>query len=181
MTLAIVAAALAALTLLGFYSAARADVISFNPGTDFSTTPATISFGSPAAASFTLTYLGSNPNDITFTVDGVSTGGNGAVNTSSFPGPGQQPIPAAVFGRARRPRLYRGEATHLIAQGLRHRLSWSDWKSQGGIAQRISPSPQAAECAAQAPGRLFRPALICNPHQFFPRPHPNPPLPRSEL
>ncbi|MGH7054876.1 MAG: PEP-CTERM sorting domain-containing protein [Stellaceae bacterium] len=90
------AAALAVLTLLGFYSAAQADVISFSPGTDFSTTPATISFGSPAAASFTLTYPGSNPNDITFTVDGVSTGGNGAVNTSSFPGPGQQPIPYQI-------------------------------------------------------------------------------------
>jgi len=71
-------------------------VISFNPGTDFSTTPATISFGSPTAASFTLTYLGSNPNDITYTVDGVSTGGTGAVNTSSFPGPGQQPIPYQI-------------------------------------------------------------------------------------
>lgn len=90
------ASALAAWALLGFYSAARADVISFNPGTDFSTTPTTISFGSPTAASFTLTFLGSNPNDITYTVDGVSTGGTGAVNTSSFPGPGQQPIPYEV-------------------------------------------------------------------------------------
>jgi hypothetical protein len=90
------ASALAVWVLLGLYSTARADVISFSPATDFSTTPTTISFGNPTAASFTLTYLGSNPNDITYTVDGVSTDGNGAVNTSGVPGPGQQPIPYQI-------------------------------------------------------------------------------------
>jgi hypothetical protein len=90
------ASALAAGALLGFHPAARAEVISVNPGTDFSTTPTTISFGSPPAASFALTYLGYNPDDTTYTVDGVSTDGNGAVNTSSFPGPGQQPIPYQI-------------------------------------------------------------------------------------
>jgi hypothetical protein len=77
-------------------AAAHADVIGASPNTDFSTTPTTLSFGSPEVASFTLSYLGSNPYDTTYTVDAVSTDGNGAVNSSSFPGPGQQPIPFQI-------------------------------------------------------------------------------------
>ncbi len=73
--------------------AAHAGVVSFMPNTDFSASPTTISFGNPAAASFTFSYLGSNPNDITYSVDAVATGGTGLVNTSGFPGPGQLPIP----------------------------------------------------------------------------------------
>lgn len=90
------APAVIAFGILGFHPAAQATIINFSPNTDFSTAPTTIDFGSPTAASFTLTYLGYNPDDITYTVDGVSTGGNGAVNSSGFPGPGQQPIPYEI-------------------------------------------------------------------------------------
>ena len=89
-TLALVAAG-----IFGVSHEARAAVICFNPDTDFSTAPTTITFGNPISASFTLSYLGYNPDDITYTVDAVSTGGTGAVNSFYNPfasPPAVQPI-----------------------------------------------------------------------------------------
>jgi hypothetical protein len=57
-----------------------------SPDADFSATPYTISFGG-GAATFTFTYINDG-----YTADAVSTGGNGLVNSSTFPGPGPQPI-----------------------------------------------------------------------------------------
>ena len=69
-------------------AAARCEAASVvvSPDADFSATPYTISFGG-GAATFTFTYINDG-----YTADAVSTGGNGLVNSSTFPGPGPQPI-----------------------------------------------------------------------------------------
>jgi PEP-CTERM motif len=74
--------------LLAFSAgAANAANVVFYPGTDFSSNPATISFGG-GAASYTFSYINDG-----YTADAVSTAGTGLINSSTFPGPGPQPIP----------------------------------------------------------------------------------------
>ena len=57
------------------------------PGADFTDMPYTITFGG-GAATYTFTYINDG-----YTADAVTTGGDGLVNSSTFPGPGPQPIP----------------------------------------------------------------------------------------
>jgi hypothetical protein len=74
--------------LYGAY--ANAGVIITNENVDFSTSPFMVVLGG-GLASYTFAYLGYDGS--TYTVDSVATGGNALVNSSGFPGPGQQPIP----------------------------------------------------------------------------------------
>lgn len=76
--------------LVGAISTAQAGVIVTNSNVDFSTAPTTVTL-SGGLASYTFTYLGYDGSS--YTVDSVATGGNALVNSSSFPGPGEQPIP----------------------------------------------------------------------------------------
>lgn len=64
---------------------AQAANVVFYPGTDFSMTPTTISFGG-GAATYTFSYLNDG-----YTADAVSTGGTGLINSFAFLGP-ERPI-----------------------------------------------------------------------------------------
>ena len=66
---------------------AKAANIVLYPSADFSADPYTVSFGG-GAATYTFSYINDG-----YTADAVSTGGTGLVNSSTFPGPGPQPIP----------------------------------------------------------------------------------------
>jgi hypothetical protein len=74
-------------------TAAEAMPIYVATNSDFSTTPATITLG-PGDATYVFTYIATSPYD--YTADSVSTGGTALVNSSGFPGPGQQPIPFQI-------------------------------------------------------------------------------------
>jgi len=82
--------AIAAVALLCTVSFAEAGVIITHQNVDFSASPFTVNL-TGGLASYTFTYLGYDGSS--YTVDSVSTGGNALVNSSGFPGPGQQPIP----------------------------------------------------------------------------------------
>lgn len=75
---------------------AQAGLIVVSHRADFTSTPVTITLGAPSRASYTFSYLGFNPDDPTYSVDAVATGGTATVNSSAFPGPGQQPIPFEI-------------------------------------------------------------------------------------
>jgi PEP-CTERM motif len=62
---------------------AKADVLLFYPGADFSSTPYTISFGG-GTATYTFTDISSTSTD-PLTEDAVATGGDGLVNSFSAP------------------------------------------------------------------------------------------------
>lgn len=80
-----------AASTLGFgVVAANAAPIFVSTNIDFSSAPATIALGG-GAATYTFAYLGYDGSS--YTVDSVMTGGTALVNSSGFPGPGQQPIP----------------------------------------------------------------------------------------
>lgn len=79
-----------AATFIGTIVPAHAAVIITDSNVDFSSTPYTVTLGG-GLASYTFTYLGYDGSS--YTVDSVTTGGNALVNSSGFPGPGQQPIP----------------------------------------------------------------------------------------
>jgi hypothetical protein len=73
--------------------AAHAALVMNDLNADFSMSPVTIDLGG-GLASYTFSYLGYDGSS--YTVDAVSTGGTALVNSSGFPGPGQQPIPFEI-------------------------------------------------------------------------------------
>ncbi len=67
---------------------ARADIIGSTTSANFTAAPYTVAIAN--AGSLTFSYIGGDFNP---TADAVATSGSVAINSSGFPGPGQQPIP----------------------------------------------------------------------------------------